>query len=142
MKLYSMNISRRIALIAKSFKQIILQPISSVPALRKFLLKNGFKISNEYIVFENNIYSFIIEAENGNEEYTEAEYLFGKKLIESKNRDFQEIILLEAERKKRLKAKIMSVKPDADESIAKINAWLELAEVAATCSRHLTPDGD
>lgn len=45
---------------AKSFKKLILQPMSGESDLRKFLLDNGWKIVDEDILIDDKIYLYII----------------------------------------------------------------------------------
>ena len=47
--------------ISKNLKKLILQPMQAQSELRKFLYKNGFKITDEMIVFEEKKYFEIIE---------------------------------------------------------------------------------
>jgi len=46
-------------------KKLILQPMHGVVELRRFLLNNGYKIVDEDLIYENNIYYEIIVAERG-----------------------------------------------------------------------------
>ncbi|MBQ9603791.1 MAG: SAM-dependent methyltransferase, partial [Firmicutes bacterium] len=65
--------------------QLVLQPQKDIPKVRKALHAFGYKIENEYIVFEENKYYNIINAVKGSEQpYTETEYLLGKRLLEKK----------------------------------------------------------
>ena len=69
-----------------SVTQLVLQPQKDIPKVRKALHAFGFKRENEYIVFEENKYYNIINAVRGAEpEYTETEYLLGKRLLEKKD---------------------------------------------------------
>jgi len=46
-------------------KKLILQPMHGVVELRRFLLNNGYKIVDEDLIYENNIYYEIIVAKRG-----------------------------------------------------------------------------
>src|SRR6056297_359894 len=46
-------------------EKLILQPMHGVVDLRRFLLNNGFRIVDEDLIYENNIYYEIIVAERG-----------------------------------------------------------------------------
>lgn len=55
--------------IAKSAKQLILQPMTAANSLRMYLLNNGFIINDEKIVKENHFY-FVMDAMDAKEEIT------------------------------------------------------------------------
>lgn len=55
--------------IAKSAKQLILQPMTAANSLRMYLLNNGFIINDEMIVKENHFY-FVMDAMDAKEEIT------------------------------------------------------------------------
>lgn len=69
-----------------SFRELILQPQSDVPAVRKYIHSIGFKIEDETMLFEDGIYYNVIRAVHGKEKYTsDKDYLFGKINIDKKN---------------------------------------------------------
>lgn len=62
-------------------KELVLQPQSEVASLRRFLHKNGFRITEEDMLCEDGKYYVILRAERGEEEsWTEEEYVYGKRL--------------------------------------------------------------
>ena len=62
----------------------ILQPMTAIPELRKYLLGNAFKITEEHIVREDEKLYTVIVAERGEDvPYSEAEFLLGKYSKES-----------------------------------------------------------
>ncbi|NLJ57491.1 MAG: SAM-dependent methyltransferase [Tissierellia bacterium] len=72
--------------------QLILQPMTAVGNLRKYLIKNGFKIVTEKIVKENHFY-FIIKAEKGiSKEEDEFYYQVGRILVEKKDQTMVEYL--------------------------------------------------
>ncbi len=72
--------------IALNASELILQPMTAVDKLRRYLNKNGFRIVDENIVKELHHYYFIIKAINGKEELTdEFYYEFSKILIDKKH---------------------------------------------------------
>lgn len=72
-----------------SFQQIILQPQSDIDKVRKFLHDKCLQIYDERLLFDTGKYYNIIDCRAGREDnYTEKEYIFGKKLIEKKDKDF------------------------------------------------------
>ena len=67
-------------------KELVLSPQSDLDAVRHFLHDNGFKITDEEMLFEDGIYYTVMRAEHGEEVYNnEAEYLFGRINIEKKS---------------------------------------------------------
>ena len=75
---------------AKLLKKIILQPNRNEPNLRKYLMTNGFVITNEEIVYENSKYYEIIVCHYTNKmiEYAEEELLFGPVLMKKREENF------------------------------------------------------
>lgn len=75
------------------FRELILQPQSDVPHVRRFLLAKGFRVTEERIVLEEGKFYFIIKAvpeTGGNSRvqenpWTEQDFLFGKSLLESRH---------------------------------------------------------
>ncbi|HJB89108.1 MAG TPA: class I SAM-dependent methyltransferase [Candidatus Blautia excrementigallinarum] len=75
------------------FQELILQPQSDVPHVRRYLFMNGFRITEERVVLEDGKFYFIVKAipAAGNNSripevpWTEEEFLFGKFLLENRN---------------------------------------------------------
>lgn len=71
---------------AHNTRELVLQPMSAVEVLRKYLYENGFKIEDENIVKEYHHYYFIIKAIPGDaEKQDEIFYEFSRHLIEKKD---------------------------------------------------------
>ncbi len=67
---------------AKAARRLVLSPQSEIPEFRSFLQKNGYRITDEEIVFEDGKYYFLICAEPGMQEiWTGPERLYGKHLL-------------------------------------------------------------
>ena len=79
--------------IVRAAKQIILQPMTMAPQLRKFLYHSALGTIDEYLSFEDkkiyNIISVKIDSEAEPIELTAAEAFVGKSLIESKPNGFE-----------------------------------------------------
>ncbi|NLM13597.1 MAG: SAM-dependent methyltransferase [Epulopiscium sp.] len=72
--------------LVKGVNRIILQPQLDQKEVRQYIHKIDFKIINEEIIYEDHKYYWIIAAEPGREEYSDKKYyLFGKKLLETRN---------------------------------------------------------
>lgn len=70
----------------QQIKQLVLSPQSDIYKVRYFLHKNGYKITDEDMIFEDGKYYTIINAETGRQSYDEEyEYVYGKCLIDNKN---------------------------------------------------------
>lgn len=83
----------------KRTKKIILQPMSSIPELRAYLIKNGWQITEERIAKEENKLYILMSVvppclanTNKCEVYTECDFFIGKCLIETKPRYFDELL--------------------------------------------------
>lgn len=64
-------------------KKLILQPMHGVVDLRRFLLNNGFRIVDEDLIYENNIYYEIIVAKRGKSQaYDHINLEFGFYMLE------------------------------------------------------------
>lgn len=93
------NESRKVAL---SSKELILQPMTAVDNLRKYLYLNGFKIIDENIIKEFHHYYFIIKAVPGEDEVeNEIYYEISRHLLNKKDAIMFEYIdkLLDTNRK-------------------------------------------
>lgn len=71
-------------------KKIIVQSNTDVVKLRKFVIKLGFKITNEKLVKDNEIIYTIIEFERGFEKYNYDEIYFGPIIFKKKDDLFYE----------------------------------------------------
>lgn len=69
-------------------KKLILEANNDQPVVRKFLMDNGFMISDEFAINENGKYYEIIVALPGNISYTETELKFGPVLLKKKPEAF------------------------------------------------------
>jgi len=66
----------------KYLNRLILQPMHGVEELRRWILNNGFRITDEDLLFENNIFYEIIVAEKGEkQEYNETNIEFGFNML-------------------------------------------------------------
>ncbi|MBC8530923.1 tRNA (adenine(22)-N(1))-methyltransferase [Gehongia tenuis] len=71
----------------------ILQPMSQAPLLREFLVKQGFRIDSEDLVWENRRFYSIIQCSWGEDrERSWAEYQLGWKLIETRHPLLPELV--------------------------------------------------
>jgi len=70
--------------IAESAKQLILQPITKVDNLRRYLCNNGFEIIDENIVKEYNHFYFVIKTKKGFTKYMDDIYYEISKILTDK----------------------------------------------------------
>lgn len=91
---------------ARSFKELILQPQSDIPHFRGFLLKNGYEIISESMIFEEGKYYPMMKAVwKGIPQlsWTKEELYFGKFLLSQKNPVLKEYL----KREKRIREEIL-----------------------------------
>ena len=71
----------------KGIKELVLSPHKRVDIVRKYLLDNNWKITDENMVIDNNKYYTILKAVPEREEsgYDEAELMYGRLLLLTKN---------------------------------------------------------
>lgn len=71
----------------KGIKELVLSPHKRVDIVRKYLLDNNWKITDENMVIDNNKYYTILKAvpEREESEYDEAELMYGRLLLLTKN---------------------------------------------------------
>lgn len=83
--------------IAKNANKLILQPMQKTQILRRELNNLGFKIIDEYIIYEDDRYFEIIVARflKGvkRETFKDEDYYFSKKLIEKKDKTYLKFLL-------------------------------------------------
>ncbi len=65
-----------------NIQQIVIDAHRDTPLVRKVIVKYGFKIEKETLVFENGIYYFVISFVKGQSSYNEDEYEFGYKIAQ------------------------------------------------------------
>ena len=69
---------------AASAVRLVLSPQSEIPAFRSFLQKNGFRIADEAIVFEDGKFYVLMTAEPGKQTlWRKADRLYGKLLLKA-----------------------------------------------------------
>ena len=76
--------------VTESMKDFILQPQSEIQKVRKYLNEHGFQIVAEDMVFEEGKYYPMMKARHASgkrpaEIYSQVEYLYGKRLLESRH---------------------------------------------------------
>lgn len=82
---------KTIEIILKNYKDnaiLILNPTNNEAILRKFLYDNKFKIEDEKLIYENNIYSIIIKAKKQYKvlKYNQKDLVLGPILIKKNNK--------------------------------------------------------
>ena len=70
--------------------KIIVQSNTDVVKLRKFVIKQGYKITREKLIKDNEIIYTIIEFKKGQEKYSYDEIYFGPRILENKDDLFYE----------------------------------------------------
>lgn len=94
---------------------LIVSPQSEVGDFRHFLVSQGFNVEDEKMLKEDGKYYFIIKCRKSDEnvilEYSEAEYQYGWKLLENKDKTLYEYLVKEKEVNEGISR---SLKKDAD----------------------------
>lgn len=81
-----------------SVKELILQPQSEAGEVRRFLHKQGYRITKEHMLKEDGKFYVMMRAEQSSEPQVyekECEYLYGKLLLEEKNEVLKEFLCRE-----------------------------------------------
>lgn len=102
-----------------SMKELILQPQSEVGEVRRFLHKQGYRITKEHMLKEDGKFYVMMRAEQcaEPEHYDkECEYLYGKLLLEEKNGVLSEFL----DRECRLRSDVMTALAGQETENAKI----------------------
>lgn len=120
--------------LVKTFDQIVLSPQSHLYELRKFLHKSNCKIENEIMIYDDKKYYNILSAVNGNEQYTDFEYLFGRMLLKNKDSVFKSFINEEIEKNRRLLQALSSIdNPNISSKADEVEQNIKNFEEALNC---------
>lgn len=96
--------------VLNSVHELILSPHTDVCLVRKYLLKNGYTITDEQMMIEESKYYVMIKAEHGVEPaYSECEYNYGKILLQRKNQVLNQYLHKELEKLLLIKENISDV---------------------------------
>lgn len=88
---------------------LILQPQSDIPAVRQYLHRIGYAIEEEGMLQEDGKYYTIMKAKNGEscrEKWSQAEYQYGKYLLEQKSAVLKQYLVQEEALLKELQEKL------------------------------------
>ena len=99
----TVNILERGEKVVKTAKELVLSPHSEVFLVRKYLVKNGYEIVKEKMIFDMGKYYTVLKAVKINQKnniidnkildnYDQKDYLYGKKLIEEKDAVLKEYL--------------------------------------------------
>lgn len=79
--------------VLQTVTELVLQPQSEIGHFRRFLIENEYEITHEEMILEDGKYYPIMRAVHGKaKEQTEAEYLYGKKLLQNRNPVLKEFL--------------------------------------------------
>jgi tRNA (adenine22-N1)-methyltransferase len=89
--------------LVENLKQLVVQPQRDIDSVRRFVHTHGFKITDEDMLFEDGKYYTVLSCERGSEEeYSDCEYVFGKRLIEKKSPVLHEYCVFENNKIKKI----------------------------------------
>ncbi len=90
------NILKKGERVIKTARELVLSPHSEIFLVRKYLIKNGYDIIREQMIFDTGKYYTVLKAVQNNckmcnktkdcaDDYSETDYLYGKRLIQQKD---------------------------------------------------------
>lgn len=112
--------------VTRAFKEIILEPQSDVGHMRMFLQKNGYRITDENMIYEDGKYYPVMRVVEGEmKELSVVEQLYGPLLLNAKN----PVLLDYLNREKDLKTKLLGKLKDTKSERAGERARILLREM-------------
>lgn len=120
--------------VLQTVTELVLQPQSEIGHFRRFLIENGYEITHEEMILEDGKYYPIMRAVHGKaKEQTEAEYLYGKKLLQNRNPVLKEFLHKEQAKAEELLEKLKnSQTPSAKTRISQLEKeWKDRKEALA-----------
>ena len=120
--------------VLQTVTELVLQPQSEIGHFRRFLIENGYEITHEEMILEDGKYYPIMRVVHGKtEEQTEAEYLYGKKLLQNRNPVLKEFLDREQVKAEELLEKLRkSQTPSAKARISQLEKeWKDRKEALA-----------
>lgn len=105
-----------------SVKEFILSPHKRVDLVRKFIIDNGWHISEEKMLIDAGKFYTVMKAEKGSEitPYTEEEYLYGRLLLNEKNEILKEYLTREYNKFKKVTDIMIKNGSEEIEQVARI----------------------
>lgn len=118
--------------LVKACKSLILQPQSEIDLVRRFLHKHHFKIAEETMLIEEGKYYVVIHAVSGEETYEkEAEYQYGRCLLNLKDTTLKSFLEKEQAVLKNIKAGMIGIETEhTRKRLEEIDAELATIEEA------------
>lgn len=108
----------------KGINELILSPHKRVDLVRKYLIRNHWKIIREEMVIDAGKYYTIIKADRGEDiEYTEVELVYGKHLLEDKNEILKKYLEKESDKFSNI---LHRMKESGNENTLQVNRILKL----------------
>lgn len=116
-----------------SFKELILQPQSEIPAFRERIRELGYEIVEEKMVFEEGKYYPMMRAihsEQKKEPYTELELMYGPLLLQERNSVLHKFLLYEKKVIEKILNQVEKDASDHQDVLDKMTHRYELCEKA------------
>lgn len=130
------QILKKYPAVLKEVQTLVLQPQSDIAQVRKCIHELGFFIEKEKVCRDAGKYYFAFRAVRGYEkiEYTEAEYHYGRLLLQEKNRTYQEYLLSEKAKTEHIREQLASKDTkNAKERIQELSHILNRIDEALSC---------
>lgn len=109
-------------------QRLVLQPQRDAPALRRWLMENGWNIIEERLALEQNIYYLVLAAEQGSMSLDEQQLLFGPCLMQGADPLFIPFLRFRQQEIDQLVSEVKSGKSD-DALLREEQLSLEMARV-------------
>lgn len=117
--------------VASSINNFILSPHTDIPLVRKYLQENGYTITNENMVYDEEKYYTIINAVHGKMGvYTEEQLIYGKYLLESRNPVLKDYLCYELNKYNTIIKKLNGDSVDIVNRRSEVNDKIRIAEKA------------
>lgn len=108
----------------KGIKELVISPHKRVDLVRKYLIENHWKIIQEEMVIDAGKYYTIIKSHRGEDvEYTDVELIYGKYLLENKNKILKKYLEKENEKFSNI---LNTMKENGQENASQIQEILKL----------------
>jgi len=106
-------------------KNFIFQPMRDCVKLREYLIANNYKITEDFLVYEDNNFYNIIKVKKGKSRLRPLEIYFGKDNFEDNKQTFLQYLLSEKDKLETLKEKINGLTNQNSAHLTYVNAAIQ-----------------
>lgn len=117
----------------KSIPTLVLQPQSEIPAVRRYLIENGFCIDDEIMLKDEGKYYMAMKVSHGySREWSETEYLFSRYLLDQRHPVLKEFLMKEKRIYSEIEKKLTESGLASTERYSEVTEYLEALESGLT----------